>query len=257
MTDREKLQQLSQGWEPPAELLRSRPRPVRYTAAGRALAVLAAAMLVGGVVLGVFLHGQRERELARERLLAQATGRARARIVRLWRTGGKNNQCRVAYQFTAGATRVTRNATVPCAAWRGLSEGDERPVAFVETQPQLSRLVDIERANAMPAIVPFVPGILLPVFGVLLFRDLSRQRRLLEEGRAAPAVVTKLGMRTDKGRKVHYQFLTMSGAVAEGSYGPVHKSKQLEVGDRLTVIYDPDSPRFNKRYPLQAVTLDL
>ncbi len=257
MTDREKLQQLSQGWEPPVELLRCRPRPVRYTATGRVLAVLAAAMAVGGMVLGVSLHGQRDRQMARDRLLGEATGRARARILRLWRTGSKDNQCRVAYQFTAGAARVTRNATVSCAAWRGLSEGDERPVVFVETEPQLSRLVGIERANAMPAVVPFVPGILLPLFGALLFRDLARQRRLLEEGRGAPAMVTKLGMRTDKGRKVHYRFLTMSGAVAEGSYGPVHKSKQLEVGDRLTVIYDPDSPRLNKRYPLQAVTLDL
>lgn len=257
MTNRETLQQLAQGWQPPAELQRSRPRPVRFTTTGRILVVVAALLAAGGIVLGAFLTGQREREVARDRRLDGATGHAQARILRLWRSGDKNRRCRATYQFEAGGARVTRNATVPCSAWRGLSEGEQRPVVFVETEPQLARLEGIERTGTIPALVPFVPAVLLPLFGALLWWDLRRQRRLLEEGRPALAVVTKLGMRTDKGRKVYYEFLTYAGSLAQGGYGPVNKSNQLAVGDRLTVLYDSDSPRFNKRYPLLAVTLDL
>ncbi len=257
MTDREKLQQAAEGWQPPVELQRGRPRPVRFTRTGRFLVVLAAAMAAGGIVLGVFLFGARERELARNRRVASATGRAEARITRVWRTGGKDSRCRVAYQFTAGDTRVTRNASIPCAAWRGLHVGEERPVAFVEAEPHLSRLEGIERLNAMPVAVPYAAGMLLPLIGGFLWWDLARQRRLLEEGRPAVAVVTKLGYRSDKGRKVYYEFLTFAGSVARGSYGPVHKSKQPAVGERLTVIYDSDSPQINRRYPMCAVTVDL
>jgi len=254
--EREELRQLSEGWQPPMELQRMRPRPVRLTAAGRGLALLAVALAAGGVLLGVLLYRQRAAETARNRLLEGATGRAQARIIRLWRSGGKDSRCRAMYQFTAGATRVTRNAAVPCAVWRRLAEGDERPVVFVEDQPQLSRLEGIESTGVMPAIAVAVPAVLLPLFAALLGWDLVRQRRLLEEGRPALAVVTRLGMRTDKGRKVHYQFLTASGALAEGSFGPLRASKQLQAGDRLTVIYDPDSPRYNKRYPLQVAAID-
>lgn len=257
MTDREKLRQLNEGWEPPLELQRTRPRAVRLTAAGRGLAVLAAVLVAGGAFLGTLLYRQRAGEVARDRLLASAASRATARVVRLWRTGGKNDRCRATYEFAAGATRVIRNATLPCSAWRRLAEGQPLPVVFIEGQPQISRLEGIEPAGVMPVVVPFVPGVLLPLFGALVGWDLARQRRLLEEGRSAPAVVTKLGFRTDKGRKVYYQFLTYSGALAEGSYGPVHKSKQPNIGDRLTVIYDGESPRRNKRYPLQVVEIDL
>jgi hypothetical protein len=257
MTDREKLQDLTQGWQPPPELQRSRPRPVRFTATGRILAIVAALLAAGGIGLGAFLTGQREREMARDRQLDEATGHAQARILRLWRSGDKNRRCRATYQFEAGGARVTRNATVPCSAWRSLKEGEQRLVVFVEAEPQISRLEGIERSGTIPALVPFVPAVLLPLFSALLWWDLRRQRRLLEDGRPAPAVVTKLGMRTDKGRKVYYEFLTYAGSAAKGSYGPVHKSRQMTVGDRLTVIYDSDSPGFNKRYPLQTVTLDI
>jgi len=108
------------------------------------------------------------------------------------------------------------------------------------------------RSDAPPWVAPLL---VLPFWfsGIMIIREALIERRLLEYGRAAPGIVTRLGIPTDKGRRVYYEFLTMGGGRAEGKYGPVHKSKQLQPGSALTVIYDPDNPRRNRRYPLNMV----
>jgi hypothetical protein len=174
--DSEQLRGLWNGWQPPPELERSRPRPVRFTARGRVTRVLAVVLLVGGVV---------------------------------------------------GALALYRKTL------------DERE----RTRP--------------PRWVPPLMMAGMGVASLLILRKLTRERRLLEEGHAAPGVVAKLGARTDKGRMVYYEFATYSGSTVKGKYGPVCGNWVLPVGAPITVLYDRDDPKRNTRYPSSLVTLDV
>ncbi len=110
------------------------------------------------------------------------------------------------------------------------------------------------RGDAPPWVAPLVVASFW-FSGIMLLREALLERRLLEYGRAAPAIVTRLGRPTDKGRRVFYEFLTSGGSRAEGKYGPVHKSKQLQPGSALTVIYDPENPGRNRKYPFRTVRI--
>jgi hypothetical protein len=85
---------------------------------------------------------------------------------------------------------------------------------------------------------------------------IQRQRRLLADGRAAPALVTQHNRhRTSHGgtyRTLVYEFPLMSGGVASGKS---HTSRTApEVGSVICIIYDPDSPQRNTVYPMSLVT---
>ena len=254
MTDREKLWQLQEGWRSPPELERGRPRPVRYTAAGIAARVFVGLLVAGGLALGVGLYVKATKDQERNRLLGLAAGRAEGRITRLWRGGKNNTRCYAAFQFSAAGVLVARTGSIPCRDWRVLSEGDRREVWYVESNPEISRLEGLERTTATPIWPAPLATVLLSTLAFFIARDLARKRRLLEEGRAAAGMVTRLGMQTDKGRTVHYEFLTFGGSRAKGSFGPVHGKAVLAVGTPITVIYDSDNPGFNRRYPLSVVT---
>jgi hypothetical protein len=250
----DKLRSLQAGWRPPLELERSRPRPIRYTVAGKLQMALAVALLAGGVALGAGLHAKATKEQALERQISQAGGRAEGRITRLWRRrSGKETRCYAAYQFRAGAAIYSRTAQVSCSVPGRLQEGEFQRVVFVETNPEVSRLEGVERTSVTPVWLAPVLPVLFAVIAFFVARDLARQRRLLEEGRPTPAVITRWGRRGQHGREVHYEFLTISGSRAKGKFGPVRGGKLPEVGASLAVIYYPDDPGFNRRYPLSAV----
>ena len=256
MSDGNNVRELWNNWQPPPELQRSRPRPVRFTGKGKATMVIAVALLAGGVAMGAFLYGQVREERRRDRLLGEAASGGEAQITRLWQRSGENRGCSVSYQFTSGATQFNRTAAVPCRTWTRLSAGERVPVRYATSDPRISRLEGIERTGQTPPWVVPLTVIAMAGGALLIFLKLTRERRLLEEGQAAPGIVTKLGMRTDKGRMVYYQFATYSGSAVKGKYGPVHGKWVQPVGTPIVVLYDRDEPKRNTRYPSSLVTLD-
>ncbi len=255
MTERERLRKLQESWTPPPELARGRGRPCRYTGAGLALWALAGLLLAGGLAFGTGLYVKAESDQRRAAALAEATGRAEARITRLWRRGSGNDRRYFAsYEFARGGQTYSRTARLSRGEWNGLKEGELREVRYVESTPALSLLEGLERAGGTPGwLAPILTAVLAAV-AVLIARDLVRKRRLAEDGRPAAGMVTKLGARSEKGRVVHYSFLTLGGALAGGKYGPVPNKSAPELGTPVTVVYDPDNPAYNRRYPLSVVT---
>lgn len=81
---------------------------------------------------------------------------------------------------------------------------------------------------------------------------IRRQRRFLEDGRAAPARVTKHKLTKD-GCKFYYEFPLLSGATALGQGGPAKHPPA--VGTTLCILYDADDPKRNTPYPLSLVKL--
>ena len=98
-------------WTPPDSLGYSSLRPVRLTAQGKALIVLAVALVIGAVVLGVFL-GRKVRRQAAERTLLRDQGiAADAVVTRVWSMAGeKDSEHRVTYRFEYGGQIYT----APC-----------------------------------------------------------------------------------------------------------------------------------------------
>jgi hypothetical protein len=96
--------------------------------------------------------------------------------------------------------------------------------------------------------------VLLGGGGLCLFA-IQRQRRLLSEGRAAPALVTGHHRhRTSHGthRSMTYAFPLLSGGVASGKGRT--SNKPPAIGSVICVVYDPESPNRNTVYPLSLVT---
>jgi hypothetical protein len=102
----------------------------------------------------------------------------------------------------------------------------------------------------MPVWIPYLVAAGLAVAGWLAMRGILSQKRLLAEGRPAPALVTR-HTRTQHGKTMHYEFVLLSGAIAKGRSGPARKPPA--VGSTICVLYDPENPRRNAPYPLSLV----
>lgn len=88
--------------------------------------------------------------------------------------------------------------------------------------------------------------------GGLMTLPLAHQRRLLAEGRAALATVTKHSA-SQHGKMVHYEFTALSGSRGHGQTGP--SQKPPPIGSTLWVLYLPERPARSSCYPLGLVTL--
>jgi hypothetical protein len=256
MNDTNSVRQLWDGWRPPAELERSRPRPVRFTVRGKFILFLMVTMVGGGLIVGMVLYRRSAAEGREDRLLAVAGSESEARITRLWQTSGKNRRCFATYQFQATEALVSTSAVVNCRAWKELSEDQRLKVRYIAGNPAVNRLEGVSRGERTPFW--FAPALVvgLTLLALLIARRVAIERRLLEDGHAAPGAVTKLGFRTDKGRKVHYEFTTYSGTKIKGSYGPARGKDVVPVGSPIVVLYERDNPKVNTRYPPSLVKLD-
>ena len=111
--------------------------------------------------------------------------------------------------------------------------------------------------QGMPRWLPFGIGFIMAAGGAAIALAVRRQTRLLADGRAAPALVTRLSNVArdshggNHGRKYYYEFPVLSGAIAKGHGGPTKRFPA--VGSTLCVLYDPDNPAKNAPYPLSLV----
>ncbi len=259
MTGWKQLQKLQRAWQMPLELNRSRPREVRLTRAGKALAVLVVALAAGAVGSGAWLLAIAERDQERLRQLREEAVMTEGEIIQRWRGRGEGRPHLVIYEFAVGDKKYQRRAEILRRAWLQLDAGARVTVRYVPSRPEWSRLPGLERSRVLSFwVVPILPLLLLGGAGLAAYAIL-RQRRLLAEGRAAPALVLQVKKVEHRhphgGRRLEYkvrlEFAILSGARVEGEYGPVKKPPSL--GSILCVLYDPECPRRIAPYPLSLV----
>jgi hypothetical protein len=86
---------------------------------------------------------------------------------------------------------------------------------------------------------------------------IRQQFGLLAYGRSAMAVVRALEKkRSDKGTywRVTYEWQLLNGATRKGRYN--HRRRPPpEIGTQIPIVYDPDQPWRNCRYPLPLVRI--
>jgi hypothetical protein len=240
-------------WTAPDGLGYSGLRPVRLSGAGLAMAALSAIFVIGGLILGNLLWNQSRRENDELTQLENQGAQAQATIVRLWRSGGKENTPRLSYRFEVDGQVVTGSTRVARKKWATLHVGDPIPVRYVPTNPAINHPADWSGNKTPMFLVALVPG-MFAGFAGLFWIMIARQSRLLREGRPAPAIVTRT-RRTDKTVIVNYEFRLLSGATRKGRSSAGRKHIPAE-GSIVCVLYDPDNPKRNALYPFQFVKLE-
>jgi hypothetical protein len=256
MDVRDQLLELRQTWKAPWDLDHARPREVILTRSGKALVWLSIVLVTGALATttGLSLLARRQAEV--NRALQEKGVVTEGTITRLWRGSDDRKSPYVAYHFMCESGRYDREAKVPLATWRLLRVGSSIQIRYVPTRPELNR-PEGSGNGILPPWVPFIVGGVLAFFSFLATVPLRGQRRLLAEGRPAPAVVTRhgkleRGQHGNKlGRRYFYEFLALSGARAQGKAGPVKDPPA--VGRTISVIYDPEKPVRNAPYPLTLV----
>jgi hypothetical protein len=228
-------------------------RPVRLARAGYALMTIAVAFVLGSLIPAVVLHNQSEKETARRERLEREGVNADATILRLWRSGGKDDERYVRYEFQADGLGREGSSKVPRQIWLTLQVGGSLPVRYLAEDPEINHPAGW-RMGVTPAwLAILVPGIQIGVAGLLL-TIIRRQWRLLSEGRPAPGVVIK-ARRREKQVVLNYEFRLLSGATGRGRSSTNARSVPGE-GSVVCVIYDPENPRRNGVYPFSLVRVE-
>ena len=243
--------------EIPADLQQSRPRRVRLSGTGRAFALWIALLLAGAPTAAVFMYRAAldQREVAR-RLDAEGAV-TEARVTWLKRESKDSNRASVYYEFFAGGRVYSARANVRMAQWRELRVGAALPVRYITSNPDES-IPDGLTPRVLPLWLPYLLAGVMLAAGGGCFALLRADRRLLEEGRVATATVREhIVSHSQHGtqRSIKYDFPTLSGVRVSGQSGTSRKPPA--VGSGILVLYDSESPKRNKPYPLTLVRLEV
>ncbi len=244
----------TKSWQPPIELQRSTPREVGLTGSGRVVAVVMVLLIVSAVGFAVWMSNKSVSE-ARQWQAWQADAMpAQGEVMALRKRGrGDETKYYADYRYRVGDTRYTATASIRAREWRSLKQGDALPVFYLKSQPGQSWLPGHE-PKGMPSWVGLLTGVALLIPAPGLAYAIHRQRRLLEEGRAARArVTTKKKVSHDRGShyRIDYEFETLEGSRRTGKYNV--NRRPPEVGDELIVLYHPDEEKWSAKYPLSLV----
>jgi hypothetical protein len=253
MDTRMRLAELRRTTMLPRPLTTSRPRDVQLTAAGRGLVIMAVALGVGALGALVGLSSVAYRQADQARALVEEGVTTPGEVARLWASG--DDRRRVNYRFVANGHVHEGRVRVSDEHRRALHVGSALSVRYVPADPNINDLGGAPR-DGMPIIMPYLVACAMVSGSGLCLMAIRRQRQLLTDGRAAPALVTGHAQhRTSRGgkhRSLTYSFPLLSGAVASGKSATTRTPPA--VGSVIWVIYDPEAPTRHRVYPLSLVT---
>jgi len=236
-------------WNPPEELKRCRPREVRLSGAGKILRVLALILFLGGLAAGMILFVKASTDLEERRQLQAQGLDTMGQVIRRWESRDNPRRYWVEYTYQREDESFRSRVEVGRNSWNQLLPGSLMPVRYLPGNPQ-AHIVPGHEGGLLPLWVPFLVAAGLALTALLIAREIRRQRRLLAEGRPAPALVTR-HEGTQHGKVVHYEFPLMSGTIVRGKAGP--QKNPPAVGSVLCILYEPDRARHNSLYPLSLV----
>ena len=249
--DADQLTKMTQAWSVPAELAGSPPRQVQYSATGILMMLLMVALSIGGGILANSIYNDYVERRDATKVLAEQGVETGGTVTRLWRGGSKNRQYRIAYEFYTGGQVFHGEATIRREVWEGLSEGQRLAVRYAPRNPEVNRPANVEKPGTPLWTIAMIPAFLVGMSAFILHRA-RRQRTLLENGRAAAGVITRM-RRTKHGRSIRYDFLLPGGRTGSGS--GMAKRGNSDEGSVITVVYDPDDPTRSGPYPFEMVKL--
>ena len=246
----------------PAVLLRAAPRDVRVNASGGIVLIVAAAVAVAGIWLGIVLGRAAARAERHVGLFASERIVAAGDVIQLQKRGDDDDddddsyRITVHYRYTARGQELMGQTTLRRAERDRYAVGSPVAVWYLPSEPGQSWL-DGYAPRAQPSWPATAVPIACGVTAIVLIQLVRRQTKLLAYGRPAMATVTKIEKkRTDKGTfwMVHYEWTTLSGATRTGKYH--HGKKDLPaIGAEIPIVYDRDNSFRHSKYPMSLVTI--
>lgn len=151
------------------------------------------------------------------------------------------SRSRVYYSFTVNERSFKGDASRQGSKLR---DSDLLPIRYLPTNPAINHPAAWEEPTVLVWIPFWVPALLVLILLVVLIR-MRICRRLLTEGMPAVAVVTKCSRGGRGIFYVDYEFRTEGGTVMTGNCNDCRE----EIGASFCVLYLPQNPRRNMRYP--------
>lgn len=240
------LDDLRKNWKPPAELNRATPRPVKLTGGGMGAIALAVFFALAGIAAYIGLRMEGQREQAELDLLVSQGQTVSATVDRVWTTSAKSRSFIAAYSFEVDGREYDGDHALARAHWLPLRPGSPIEVRYLPSNPALNFPVSDPLVPVSSGLAIFFAG-LLAAFSPLCWYPLHKQRSLLQDGQAAPAIVIK--NRKEKTNVLYYDFPTLDGARVSSYVNHTY----IEKGAILCVLYDPRRPGRNVLYPCSLV----
>ena len=240
----------------PPPLLQPTPRQVRLNGSGIAVLIVSVALIAGGLWGGMEIYRRAAASARRVALFASEGTPTNADVVRVQQRRGEGNRrtSTVHYRYVVGDREHEGATTVRRADRDRYVAGSSIVVRYLSSEPQTSWMEGYEPSR-QPVWPAFIVVVACLGAAIAIVRHVRSQMHLLEYGRAAVGVVTRVEKkRSDKGTywRVHYEWTLMSGAKRQGRYN--HGKKQSPpIGTAVPILYDRDQPSRNRRYPLPLV----
>lgn len=244
--DRTKIEELQRSWSAPAGLLRSRPREVQATRAGIIVRGIGMFILVVAPAVCLFWASRIVSQNNAKQELNRSREVVNGEVTRLWEIKDESRQPWVAYSFQADGRTMEGRARTPRKIWRTLQIGSPLQVRIAPGNPKRNQPAAWDADQFPVAAIAFIALLNMAIGGFLQSR-VYLQRKLLEDGRAAPGILTRISGGPNK-QIIHYEYITLNGTVNKGRCRVVNELPA--VGGTFCVVYNPDNPRQSSPYPL-------
>jgi hypothetical protein len=241
----------------PSELTGPLPRRFEATGAGIHLARVAPALLALAIVPALWGGINAAQQMQHESALRSDSGETVGEVTRTLK--GKTSDF-VYYTFSVNGKILTGNAEVPMDLRYDLRISRSLPIRYLPTNPDVNHPAAWEWSlvywRPQSSDLVHLPGfsselqwlfvsLITGVIGLAFLVGLRRERKLIAEGAPATAVVTKCSRGTRGSFLVEYEFRTGEGRSIKGS----RSDSRREIGANFCVLYLPQNPRRNMRYP--------
>ena len=256
--DRKGTVEIGDNWVAPVGFERSTPRAVMLTGKGKCFRAFQIVMIAVSAVSGIGLGWVAAGEAARLRSFHAEAAITSGIVGNTWSTQGDSPETWISYRFEVEGRAYAGRSPIPRSLWQKLRAGSQVRVEYLPGHPEKNQAVGASASDMQPW-VPVLLFVLFALIGSAMGWHLGKHRRLLEEGRAAPGIVTDHGkLRRGShgkslGKKYRYRFLLLSGASCKGKAGPIPNPP--EIGSTVTIVYDRDNPSRNAPYPFLLVKL--
>jgi hypothetical protein len=240
--DATRIQELQRGWTPPTELTAHIPREARWSAAGLAFLAVAGAFAVAGVLVagnfGLWSNPLRSKGMDAE-----------GHVTAVYHS--PYDPISIHYLFNVNGLPYEGYAYVAAGVSQKLAPGAPLAVRYLPANPGRNEA----RGLGSPPIDggSLFVGLLFAAIGLSLLSIPVRERRLLLQGSATPAVVTGIGHGKFFSSYICYHFVLPDGSLCKGHSGATYRVRPI--GTRVTVIYDSHKPKRNSLYPMEKVAL--
>jgi hypothetical protein len=231
----------------PDELKGPLPRKERLSSFGLTTKIVAYGLLASAVALVIWFSVDAARIMQYQTELRSEGREAVGEITRFWSPGRSVNY-KISYSFTVDGIPFRGEASVPKQLWSSLGTISSLSIQYLPANPSVNYPSGWVRSTSS-VLMPLIPSIVPALFGIGLLLPFARDRQLMREGVPSVGVIVKVIR--GKGREVdamYYEFRLDDGRIMSGSSSCVGVP---EIGASICILYLPQNPQRNQRYPLR------